>query len=371
MILKNCSFYNEIFEKETADIKIENGKITEIGLFNEDGRDMGGYTILPGFVDIHIHGAGGGDSSDGTKDALDRISSTLVKQGITSFCPTTMTLPIDRLCEIAGTIKNYESIGAKVVGINLEGPFISMSKKGAQNGDYVIAGSIEDFNKIYDASNGMVKIITIAPEAFDSNGFIEYVKEKCVVSIGHTQADAEQAQNAINHGAKHITHLYNAMTPMNHRDAGVVGTAFDNDSITCEIICDGEHICPSVLRTTFKLLGEDRACVISDSMRGAGLGEGEFELGGQTTYVKEGYKVAKLSDGTIAASITNLFDEFKNLLQFGIDTKSALKACTINPARVIGEEHKIGSIAVGKYADLIVTDENLNIKEVYINGTLA
>jgi N-acetylglucosamine-6-phosphate deacetylase len=160
------------------------------------------------------------------------------------------------------------------------------------------------------------------------------------------------------------------MTPMEHREAGVVGTALDSD-VTCELICDGEHICPAVLRNAFKILGEDRGVVISDSMRGAGLGIGEFELGGQTTYVKEGYKVAKLQNGTIAASITNVFDEWKNLLNFGIDFKSALKACTINPAKAIREQGNIGSIAVGKYADFTVVNENLDLQEVYINGALA
>lgn len=370
MILKNCTFFNEVFEKEIADIKIENGKIEEIGFFNEDGRDMSNCVILPGFVDLHIHGAGGGDSSDGTDEALDKICKTLAKEGVTSFCPTTMTLPVDRLCEIAEVIKSHKSEGSRIVGINLEGPFIASSKKGAQNGDYIQAGNIDDFQRIFDASNGTVKLITIAPEAFDSEDFIKEVSKKCVVSIGHTCADAKQAQKAIDLGARHITHLYNAMTPMTHREAGVAGTALDND-VTCEIICDGEHVCPAVLRNTFKILGEDRAVVISDSMRGAGLGNGEFELGGQMTYVKDGYRVAKLEDGTIAASITNLFDEFKNLLEFGIDFKTALKSCTINPARVIGEDGKIGSIAVGKLADFIVADENLNIKEVYINGALA
>ena len=160
------------------------------------------------------------------------------------------------------------------------------------------------------------------------------------------------------------------MTPMTHREAGIVGTAFDSD-VTCELICDGEHICPAVLRNAFKILGEDRAVVISDSMRGAGLESGEFELGGQMTFVRENDKVAKLADGTIAASITNVFDEFRNLLSFGIDLKSALKACTINPARVIKEDKNIGSIAAGKSADFIVTDEEFNLKEVYIDGILA
>lgn len=370
MILKNCTFFNELFEKEFGDIEIENGIITKIGIINDDGVDMQGKIVLPGFIDIHIHGGNGGDTSDGTAQALDKISTYLAKKGVTSFCPTAMTLPIAQLVNIANTVAAHKAKGAKIVGINFEGPFIAKSKKGAQNGDYVVAGTKEAFDDLYNASNGLMKIITIAPEAFDSDDLIKHISPKVTVSIGHTASNANQCQHAIDLGAKHITHLYNAMTPMTHREAGVVGTAFDNN-VSCELICDGEHICPAVLRNSFRLLGEDRAVVISDSMRGAGLGNGEFELGGQATFVKEGYKVAKLEDGTIAASITNLFDEFKNLLSFGVDFKSALKACTINPAMVIGEDKRIGSIAVGKCADLIITDSELNIEEVYINGVLA
>ena len=375
MILKNCTFFNELFEKELADIKIENGKIAEIGYFNEDDYvDMSGKILLPGLIDIHIHGGNGGDASDNSPQSLNKIRAYLAKKGVTSFCPTTMTLPVERLCQIAATVvgcaQGGSQGGAKIAGINFEGPFISLNKKGAQNGEYVIPGSKKDFDKLYAASKGLMRLITIAPEAFDSDEFIKYASESVAVSIGHTCANAEECQKAIDCGARHITHLYNAMTPMTHREAGVVGTAFDNN-VMCEIICDGEHVCPAVLRNTFKLLGEDRAVVISDSMRGAGLGNGEFELGGQMTYVKDGYKVAKLADGTIAASITNIFDELKNLIAFGIDFKSALKACTINPARAIGMENEIGSISVGKWADLVVVDENFELKEVYINGTPA
>lgn len=374
MILKNCTFINEEFEKEFGDIKIENGVITEIGIIDGGGEDMSGKIVMPGFIDIHIHGGDGGDASDGDEASLDKITAYLAKRGVTSFCPTTMTLPIDKLCEIAKTTAAYaktgKTKGAKIAGINFEGPFIAMSKKGAQNGEYVIAGTTEAFDRLYGASDGLMKLITIAPEAFDSKEFIKHASEKITVSIGHTAANAEEASAAIASGTSHATHLFNAMTPMTHREAGVVGVAFDSD-ITCELICDGAHICPTVLRNAFKLLSEDRACVISDSMRGAGLGNGEFELGGQMTYVKDGYTVARLEDGTIAASITNVFDEFKNLLDFGIDFKTAIKSCTINPARAIGEDKNIGSISVGKCADLIVTDENFNIEEVYINGTLA
>lgn len=370
MILKNVCFYNEIFEKELADIRIDNGKITEIGIFNEDGEDKSGLIALPGFVDIHIHGAGGGDASDASIESLDKIAKMLAKNGITSFCPTTMTLPEDKLIEIVSVIADYKSKGAKIAGINLEGPFISYEKKGAQNGEYVRQGTIEEFDRLFDASNGLVKLITIAPEAFSSDDFIQYVSKKCSVSIGHTSANADEAAKAVRLGAKHFTHLYNAMTPMTHREAGVAGTALDSDAF-CEIICDGGHICPAVLRNTFKILGEDRAVVISDSMRAAGLGEGAFELGGQQVFVHKNGKYAVLENGTIAASISNVFEEFKNLLGFGIDFKSALKSCTINPAKAIGADSEIGSIVVGKCADIIFVDENLYLKEVMIDGIYA
>lgn len=371
MILKNCTFFNELFEKEFGDIEITDDKISAIGYFNEPGRDMSGLIILPGFIDIHIHGGAGADFSDGTAQAYDKISLYLAKHGITSFCGTTMTLPQNKLVEAAKSAADYNAPGAKLAGINLEGPYIAQSKKGAQNGDYVRAGSVDEFDELYKKSNGKIKIITIAPESFDSSDFISHAKEKCTVSIGHSAADAQECQNGFDKGISHATHLFNAMTPMIHREAGIVGTTLDNDGVTCELICDLNHICPAVLRNAFDILGENRACVISDSMRGAGLGTGEFELGGQKVYVKDGYTVAKLEDGTIAASITNVFDEFKNLIKIGIDFKTALKSCTINPARVIGEDNKIGSIAVGKCADLIVVDENFELKEVYINGTLA
>ena len=373
MILKNVCFYNEVFEKEIADFRIENGRITEIGIINEDGRDMSGLTALPGFIDIHIHGGNGGDFSDASTDAADKISTYLAQHGVTSFCGTSMTLDNKTLTDIVKVGRAYagNESGAKLVGINLEGPFLELSKKGAQNGAFVRAGTIAEFNQLFEDSGHLVKLITIAPEAFDSADFIKEVSKKCTVAIGHTAAGADEAQTAIDLGIAHATHLFNAMTPMTHREAGVVGTAIDNEKVMCELICDGGHVCPTVVRNTFKMLGENRVCVISDSMRAAGLGTGEFDLGGQTTYVHENGKYAVLADGTIAASITNVFDEFKNLLAFGIDFKTALKACTINPAAAIGMQEEIGSLAPGKCADILFVDENLELKETYINGTRA
>ncbi len=370
MIFKNCTFFNEFFEKEFGDIEIEDGKIKQIGILG-DGVDMGGTLLVPGFVDVHIHGCAGGDASDGDAEGLEKMAKELAGHGVTSFCPTTMTLSESDLRKAVSTIAGFKGKGTKVAGINLEGPYISMSKKGSQNPENIRAGSREEFDELYALSGGKIKLITVAPEAFESDGFIEYVSKKCRVAIGHTAANADGCRRAIDCGASHITHLFNAMTPMNHREAGVVGTALDDSRVTCELICDLEHICPTVLRNAFRLLGEDRAVAVSDSMRAAGLGEGEFDLGGQTVYVKDGRKYAVLEDGTLAASITNLHEEFRNLVEIGVDFKTALKACTINPARAIGEDERIGSIAVGKAADLVFLGENLEIKEVYIDGTLA
>lgn len=371
MILKNCTFFNECFEKEFGDIKIENGKIKTIGMLFGEGVDMSGKILLPGFIDIHIHGAAGGDAGDNSAEALEKMSAFLAKNGVTSFCPATMSRPVDELIKTADFIAGFKyKGGAKIVGINFEGPFISKEKCGSQNEEFITAGTCEDFNDLYDASFGLMKLITIAPEAFDSDKFIESCAPQRTVAIGHTNATAAQCKRAFEKGASHITHLYNAMSQMTAREAGAVGAALDSEA-TCELICDGHHVCPEVIRNTFKILGENRAVAVSDSMRAAGLGTGEYELGGQTVYVKENDGVARLESGIIAASITNLFAEFKNLLSFGIDFKAALKACTINPARVIDEDDNIGSIAVGKYADFTVVDENLSLVEVYINGTLA
>ncbi|MCD7723813.1 MAG: N-acetylglucosamine-6-phosphate deacetylase [Clostridiales bacterium] len=371
MLLKNVCFYNELFEKEVADIQIDGGKISAVGVIAGPGRDMGEFTALPGFVDIHIHGCAGADASDGTAESLEKMSKHLAKCGVTSFCPTTMTLPLERLEQIAENIASFKSAWAKIAGINFEGPFIAKSKKGAQNEAYIAPADCESARRLYDAGAGLMKLITIAPEAFDSGEFIKTVSKYCTVAIGHSAASGSECKAAIDAGVTHATHLFNAMTPMTHREPGIAGTALDCESVTCELICDLHHVCPAVLRNAFKILGEDRACVISDSMRAAGLGTGEFELGGQRVFVKEGDCVARLENGTIAASVTNMFEEFKNLLQIGISFKTALKACTINPARVIGEDKNIGSIAPGKAADIVFVDKELNIREVYIDGKRA
>lgn len=377
MILKNCFYYDENFIKQFGFIKIDGEIITQVGKEDEnenvkiehDGEpviDLCKKNLLPGFIDIHIHGADGADFSDGETSSFDTISRYLVRHGVTSFCGTTMTLPNEQYKKILSNADKYNCKGAKLVGINLEGPYISPVKNGAQNSSNIRKADIEEINELLEI-NGNIKLITVAPEECDSH-FLKEISKKITVSIGHSNADEEQFKKAVECGAKHVTHLFNAMTPAQSRQAGIVGAALDDKRVMCEIICDSHHVCETMIRNAFAVLGEERVIVISDSMRAAGLGCGEFELGGQKVYVKENDGVARLENGSIAASITNLYDEFLYLIKIGIPVSTALKACTVNPAKSIGEDKNIGSIDVGKKADLIVTDDQMNILQVIVDG---
>lgn len=367
MILKNATVWADDFSPAKKDIKIADGIIEDIGCFEaENGTDLSGCTVVPGFIDIHIHGACLADSSSGNREEIQTISRYLAKNGITSFCPTTMTLPEDTLAKAFEAVKGCmgKEEGAYIHGINMEGPFISHAKKGAQAAEHIRKPDVKEFERLNAICP--IKLADIAPEADGALEFAQKVSKACTVSAAHTAATYEQAKAGFENGFSHATHLFNAMTPIQNRAPGVPTAVFDSDKVTAELICDGLHNHPAVLRMAFNLLGEDRAVVISDSMSAAGMGDGEYELGGQTVYVNDGK--ATLADGTIAASTTNIFAEFKNLLSFGIDFKAALKACTINPAKAIGADDITGSIEKGKRADLLVLDGELNLKAVFVGG---
>lgn len=372
MFLINTKYLNKDFKLVSGDIELEDGRIKNVGesLAYADSDmviDCDGYTVVPGFVDVHIHGCDGADTCDGTREAIDTMAKFLIQKGVTSFCPTTMTTDRDTieraLLAAKECIEAPVDGGARVVGVNMEGPFISAEKKGAQREDAIAAPDIELFRHFYELSGGSVKLIDIAPEQPGGYEFIEQAKKLCAVSIAHTTSGYDEAKKAFDCGITHATHLFNAMSGLSHRAPGVVGAVFDDDRVLAEIICDGLHIHPAVLRTAFKLLG-DRAMVISDSMRANGMPEGEsFELGGQMVIVKDGK--ATLEDGTLAGSVSNLHAEVKNLVSFGVPFEQAVKAATFVPARSIGMENEIGSIDIGKRADLVVLDSNLDIVGVY------
>lgn len=367
MIFKNAEILNENFEFVKGDLLIEKGKIEGIvsGVQGE-GLDCAGLKILPGFIDIHIHGTKGGDTCDAKEESLQIMSENLPRHGVTSFCPTTMTLSseeLERIFQTIALVKGKEK-GAYIHGINMEGPYISLAKKGAQKAEHVRKPDVEEFKKLNSICN--VSLVDIAPEEDENNAFSKEASEICTVSAAHTSADVSEARKGFENGITHATHLFNAMTGISARVPGVAGAVFDSDIVRAEIICDGFHVAPETLRMAFKLLGEDRTIVISDSMKAADCADGEYMLGGQTVYVRDGK--ALLADGTIAASTSNIFDEFKNLLSFGIDFKHAVKSCTINPAKAIGQDKVTGSIEVGKNADLLLVDEKMEIKGVFIKG---
>lgn len=374
MLLKNADIMNRDFETEQADIAVEGDVISAIGQgIPADGEvfSLEGCLIVPGFVDIHIHGCAGADTCDATREALSKMARHLAGIGVTSFCPTTMTLSGEQIKAALRNIKScmdHPPEGAAILGANMEGPYISPEKKGGQNGNYVCLPNPDRFMDFWEACGGIIKLIDIAPERDGADAFIQRISKLCTVSIAHTEASYEEATTAFQNGITHVTHLFNAMPGLNHRAPGTVGAVFDHASVMAELICDGFHIHPAVLRMAFRLLGEDRALLVSDSMRAAGLPDGAYDLGGQQVIVKDAK--ARLADGTIAGSTTNIHDELKNLVRFGIPLRQAVKAATINPARAIGEAARIGSIQVGKAADFVVLDRDLNIVMTIAKGRI-
>ena len=373
MLLIHANYLDEDFRLVQGDIEIEDGKILRVGKdLPRKEEDLavdcaGSYTVVPGFVDVHIHGCAGADTCDATRDALEAMAAFLLAHGVTSFCPTTMTTSRETIQAALLAAKDMMDHpmegGARVVGVNMEGPFIAKERKGAQKEEDILPPDFPLFQRFYEESGGIVRLVDVAPEQPGGLEFVEKASQLCTVSIAHTTADYDQAKAAFDKGVTHATHLFNAMSGLHHRKPGVVGAVFDDSRVRGELICDGFHIHPAVLRAAFRLLG-DRALIVSDSMRANGMPEGEaFDLGGQMVTVHQGK--ALLPDGTIAGSVTNLHQEIKNLVSFGVPFEQAVKAATLLPARAIGLDGEIGSIAPGKRADLVVLDENLDIAAVY------
>ena len=373
MLLIHANYLDEDFRLVQGDIEIEGGKILRVGKdLPRKEEDLavdcaGSYTVVPGFVDVHIHGCAGADTCDATREALEAMAAFLLAHGVTSFCPTTMTTSRETIQAALLAAKDMMDHpmegGARVVGVNMEGPFIAKERKGAQKEEDILPPDFPLFQRFYEESGGIVRLVDVAPEQPGGLDFVEKASQLCTVSIAHTTADYDQAKAAFDKGVTHATHLFNAMSGLHHRKPGVVGAVFDDSRVRGELICDGFHIHPAVLRAAFQLLG-DRALIVSDSMRANGMPEGEaFDLGGQMVTVHQGK--ALLPDGTIAGSVTNLHQEIKNLVSFGVPFEQAVKAATLLPARAIGLDGEIGSIAPGKRADLVVLDENLDIAAVY------
>ena len=367
MIIKNGKVFTEEEKFVEKSLCIDGDKISS----TENGNviDATGCYVIPGLTDIHFHGCVGYDFCDGTPEAIEKMAEYELANGVTTICPASMTFSEEQLTEIFANAANYKSDkGATLVGINMEGPFISMEKKGAQNGEYIHKPDADMFERLQTVANGLIKLCDIAPEVEGAMECIERISDKVTVSIAHTAADWDIATEAIAKGAKHVTHLYNAMPPYTHRAPGVIGAACDNEHVMVELICDGIHSHESTVRTTFKMFGDDRIVLISDSMMACGLEDGQYSLGGQAVTVKG--NLATLTElGNIAGSVTNLMKCMRKAVkEMGIPLESAVKCATMNPTKAIGIYDNYGSLTEGKQADVVILDEDLEIKYIIKAG---
>ena len=364
MIIKNGLVFNEDCRFEKKDLYIEDGKITENRPSNDEVIDAEGLYVVPGLIDVHTHGAVGHDFCDANLNGLYSIAEFQKGMGVTSFCPTSMTYSEDKLTCVFSSINEFkhEAKYARILGINMEGPFIAPGKKGAQNPAYIQNSDVELFKRLNKTCGGKIKLVTLAPETKDANLFIKELADDVSISVGHTEANYDEAYEAFGNGANHVTHLFNAMPVFAHRDPGVVGAALEHSGVMAELICDKIHVHPCMVRSAFKLFGDDRIILISDSMEATGMEDGTYSLGGQTVH-KKGRK-ATLEDGTIAGSATNLFTCFQIAVEIGIPLESALKAATKNPAKSIGLEDTVGTLKPGAFADILLLDKELNLVKV-------
>lgn len=375
--MKKCIINGKIIlhdEIVNKNVFIEDDKITEISNRqpeDEDIIDAKGAYVSPGFIDVHTHGRGGSDTMYATFDDLNTISKATLKTGVTSFLPTTMTMPVDDIAKAIENIAvNKDKVeGAQVLGTHLEGPFFNKKYKGAQPEKCMILPTVDNYLSFVQDHQDIIRKISIAPELEHSLELISYLKDKnTVVSLGHTNATYEQAQAAIDAGATSGTHTYNAMTPLTHRAPGVVGAVMINDSVYAELILDGVHVNYAAAKALLRTKGKDKLILITDSLEAAGLENGKYLLGNQDVYVKDGE--ARLIDGTLAGSIVSMNVAVKNAYEhLGLTLNEAVNLASYNPAQSLNEP-LLGEIKVGNYADIIFFDDNIQIQQTMIKGQL-
>ncbi|QOX64865.1 N-acetylglucosamine-6-phosphate deacetylase [Anoxybacterium hadale] len=370
MKFKNAIILGDDFTFRKGGFTVENGIFASFEE-TESGIDLEGRYVIPGLIDIHFHGNSGEDFSVTDFDGLTKIAASLARRGITSFAPASMTMPeavLEKAYRNAAEFHAKQPAGiSRLAGINMEGPYFSKEKKGAQAEEYLMLPDVHMVERLDKASGGLLKIVCIAPELPGALDFIEKISSRFTVSLAHTNADYEIAKMAINAGARQLTHLFNAMPPLLHRQPGVIGAGAEAHQVMAELICDGAHVHESAVRAAFAMFSADRIILISDALSCLGMPEGIYESGGQKILMKNG--AAVLSDGvTFAGSTTDLYKCMQKAISFGIRAEDAIKAASANPAKAIREEDRVGSIAVGKQADFVVCDKNFNLQECYIDG---
>lgn len=370
MIIKNASVYMEEGIFVHKDIYVEGECFAESGENISDPQvlDASGCYAIPALTDMHFHGCMGFDLCDGTPAAIDAMAAYQASVGVANIVPATMTLPEDVLLRVCEAARAYAGNRARLWGIHMEGPFIAPDRKGAQNEAYIRKPDIALFDRLNQASGGLIKLLTVAPEQEGAMELIDQRHSAAIISLGHTNADYDLSMEAFERGASHVTHLYNAMNPYLHRSPGLIGAAADREDVSVELICDGIHVHPAAVRTALRIFGDDRIIFISDSMRATGLQDGQYLLGGQMVNVQGNH--ALLPDGTLAGSVTSLLDCMRRaVLEMGIPLESAVKCAAVNPARRMGIYDSCGSISPGKRADVVLLKkERLELRQVILGG---
>lgn len=384
ILIHGGSVYGEDTVYENGFIKIENGIITEIGDHSQFTPQKGykvfplpeGYRVVPGMIDIHIHGVNGADTMDASEEALDTMTGTLPKEGTTSFLATTMTEEAGAIEKALKSTANYISKRqnpgqSEILGIHLEGPFINPDKAGAQPLNRILKPNVSMFKKWQEISQHHIKIVTLAPELDDDFQLIRYLKANGIVaSVGHSSATFDQVGDAIDAGLSHVTHLFNQMSGLHHREPGIVGASFLRKELMVELISDGIHVRPEMVQLAFNQISDERFILITDSMRAKCLKNGRYDLGGQMVTVKDGK--ALLNADTLAGSVLKMKDAFKNIQEFtGSDLRSAIKMTAENPAKQLNVFDRKGSLAPYKDADVVILDENNDISTTICRGKIA
>ena len=371
MIIRNAKVYTPQHTFAVQDLVIRNGRIVPHAMAEpgEPVIDADGLYALPGLVDIHFHGAVGHDFCDADPEGLQAIADFEASKGVLAICPATMTFSeeiLNGIMDVAAAHKNER--GADLVGINMEGPYISPKKVGAQNPKYVMGADVGMFRRLNERSGGLIKLVDVAPEEPGNLDFIKECSTEVCISIAHTCTDYDTAKAAFTAGANHMTHLYNAMPGINHREPGPIIAALE-DGAMVELITDGVHIHPAMVRFTFNTFGDDHVVLIADSMMACGLPDGAYSLGGQAVTVRGPRATLTEHPDTIAGSATCLYDCMRHAVrEMGVPLESAVRAASENPARCIGIEADYGSLAEGRIGNVILADADLNIKTVIRHG---
>lgn len=382
-VVKNTKIYAEDAVIEKGFIRYSQEKILSIGpmdkFFEEDGEIVvetpRNGSVIPGMIDIHIHGSNGADVMDCSEEGLKEMAKSLVREGTTAFLATTMTQSPDVIKQALRTVADYKGKQdieeAEILGVHLEGPFINAERAGAQPLEYMVNPDIELFQEFQQASKGLIKIVTVAPEIDNGLEFVKFLKEQNIISsIGHSTATCHQAEASFGAGSQHITHFYNGLNPFHHREASVVGAALLHDEQFVEMIVDGIHIDPKVVALTYKVKGSNRILLVTDSMRAKYLPDGEYELGGQRVLVHKGE--ARIETGSLAGSIIRIDEAMRNMMKFtNCDLSDIVKMTSENQARQIQMFDRKGSIAPGKDADLVILDEDHNVMVTICKGNIA